>query len=394
MARFRRSFALLTLTAFGLVAPSALPAQAADPSSADRAARWITTQVANGTLDDGFSPVSASADGLIGLASAHDPALRPTIDILLASVKSGAAGYVASGGGAAAGKLAIVAAAYGIDPTDFGGVDLVAKIKTGVATDGSVGPYPAPFGSGLAAAGLERSGATTPAPLTTWLIAQQNADGGFGYAAGQASDADNTGLAIVGLLTDNTSAAKASLAKATAWAASTQKADGSWTGYVPVNSTCVLGSALLAAGHDESKALAYVKSQQLTSGAITDGTGANLMATSQCGPLLGGVSYLNVTWRPSSTTPSTTPSATASPSANPTATASPTATGSSSPSPSASASVSVTATTTATQPAGSSAHGGRGIPARTGVEDDGASWPVALAGLALAAAGALAGRRR
>lgn len=369
----RRLLATAAVAALAFAATAPAPASAADLASANRAGRWVATQVSGGQLDDGFNPIGASADGLIGLASADDPALRPTIDTLLATVRKGAAGYVASGGGSAAGKLAIVAAAYDLDPRSFGGVDLVAALRDGVAADGSVGPYPGPFGSGIALAGLERAGASAPAALTTWLVAQQNADGGFGYAAGQASDADNTALAILGLRTDGSDAARAALGKAIAWARGAQNADGSWAGYVAVNSTCVLGSALLGAGAGDAptKALAFARTKQLSSGAITDGSGANLMATTQCGPLLGGVSYLDVAWRPgqpSATHPTVTPTAPASAGAS-------------------------AATSPAPSPTGSGA--GRGVPAHTGADDDGASLPLALGALGgLAALGASAAARR
>lgn len=356
MASMRRLFAALLITSLGLLAPLT-QAQAADLTAADKAAHWLTTQVSGGALDDGFSKVGASADGLIGLAAADDPALQPTIDALLATVKAGAAAYVSSGGGAAAGKLSIVAAAYGIDPTSFGGVDLVAALKAGVAADGSVGPYPSAFSSGLVMAGFDRAKTAEPTTLTTWLLTQQNADGGFGYAAGATSDADDTALAIIGLLTDTSATAKAALAKAVAWATAAQKSDGSWAGYVAVNSTCVMAESLHGAGVGTTKAESYVVSQQLSDGAITDGSGANLMATSQCLPLLGGVSYLDATWAPkAATAPSITPTTSTTTKASPTGTATPTA--------------------------------GRGVPALTGAEDELPLLPLALLGAAVVAGAA------
>ena len=369
MAPMRRLFAALLITSLGLLAPLT-QAQAADLTAANKAAHWLTTQVSSGALDDGFSKIGASADGLIGLAAADDPTLQPTIDALLATVKAGAAAYVSSGGGAAAGKLAIVAAAYGIDPTSFGGVDLVAALKSGVAPDGAVGPYPSAFSSGLAMAGFSRAKTTEPTTLTTWLLTQQNADGGFGYAAGAASDADDTALAIIGLLTDSSAIAKAALGKAVAWATAAQKSDGSWAGYVPVNSTCVMAESLLAAGVSTSLAKTYVVSQQLADGAITDGSGANLMATSQCLPLLGGVSYLDATWAPKATTkPSTTPPTSTTTTARSTRTTS----------------SSTTTTTSSTGADVTATASGRGVPALTG--DDG----LPLLPLVLLGAGVVAG---
>lgn len=377
MSALRRPIASLLVSSLavgaGLALATAGPAHAADRAAANKAAHWLADQAAGGLVDDGFSKIGASADALIAFASADDPALQPAIDAMLAAVQQGAAEYVGSGGGAAAGKLAIVAAAYDIDPTDFGGVDLVAKLKAGVDADGAVGPYPAAFGSGLAMAGFERAGAPAPAALTTWLVAQQNADGGFSYAKGQPSDADNTGLAIVGLATDDSAEAKAALVKALDWADGAQQSDGSWAGWVPVNSTCVLGSALLAAGVDDASALAFVKGKQLADGAITDGDGANLMATSQCAPFLGGVSYLDVEW-----TPKAQPKPEPKPEPKP-STATPTK-----PAPSAG---STTVTVAAPAPAA-----GRGVPARTGADDKSPLAAMAVGGV-LVAAGLRARRR-
>lgn len=347
MTIMRRLFAALSLSALVSVA-AVSPAHAADTAAANAAATWLTTQVSP-------APTTGMAgEILIGLASATDPALQPTIDALLAQVKSGAPTYAAAGGGAP-GKLAIIADAYGLSPTSFGGVNLVTSMTADTAADGSVGSWPSAFSSGLTMAGFKRAGATGPAALSTWLLSQQNADGGFGYAVGAPSDADNTALAIIGLLTDTTPAGQAALAKAVAWAQGAQQANGSWTGYVPVNSTCVLASALESAGVAPTKALAWVKTQQLANGAIgVDGSG-DVFATAQCLPLLGGVSYLNVVWTPTKTV-----------------TASPSPT---------------TAPTPTTTPAPS-----RGVPAKTSADPEPSAAPFAVL-VALVVASAIVVRR-
>lgn len=365
----RRLFATLLIGSLGLLA-AASPAQAATTGSANKAATWLTTQVSGGSLDNGFSKMGASADGLIGLASATDPALQPTIDKLMAFVKAGAGDYASSGGAPAAAKLAIVAAAYGLDPTSFGGVNLATAMTKGIESDGSVGPYPSAFSSGLTMAGLDRTKTALPATLTTWLLTQQNADGGFGYAAGTDSDADNTALAIVGLTTDDSATAKAALAKALAWASKNQNSDGSWAGWVPVSSTCTMAQAQLTAGVDASKALAFATAQQLKSGAIAvplepgkKATEPDQMATAQCLPVLGGVTYANVSWKPAAVTP---PKPTTKP----------------------------TTTTTAPKPAASASQTpGRGVPAHTGVEDDPVA-PIAAIALLVTAGLAWAGLRK
>ena len=289
---------------------------------------------------------------LIGLASATDPALQPTIDALLAQVKSGAPTYAAAGGGAP-GKLAIIADAYGLSPTSFGGVNLVTAMTADTAADGSVGSWPSAFSSGLTMAGFKRAGATGPAALSTWLLSQQNADGGFGYAVGAPSDADNTSLAIIGLLTDTTPAGQAASQRPSRGPRALSRRtdlDRLRAGQLDVASW----HRHWRAGVAPTKALAWVKTQQLANGAIGVDDPATF-ATAQCLPLLGGVSYLNVVWTPTKTV-----------------TASPAPT---------------TATTPTTTPAPS-----RGVPAKTSADPEPSAAPFAVL-VALVVASAIVVRR-
>lgn len=363
MTYVRRLFAVLLITTLGLVAPATSSAHAADIAAADKAASWVTTQVSGGLLDDTFSTDSGTADGLIGLAAAQDPALQPTIDTLLASAEKGAAAYVTKSGPGAAAKLALVAAAYKLDPRSFGGVDLVAAMKAGINADGSIGATPYVFQQGLVMVALERSGEPVPADTAHWLATQAKAGGDFDYGV------DDTAVAILGLLTVDTPEADAAAAKALAWAKDQQNtADGSWAGWVPVNSTAVMGSALLSAGESAGKATEFVASKQLPNGAITDGTGANLMATSQGLLLLGGVSYREVVWSPKKADAAVAQQAPASETDEP----------------------------KEADPEPASQHtttSGRGVPAKTGAEDDASPWQLAVGVLALTAAAGVLLRR-
>ena len=69
--------------------------------------------------------------------------------------------------------------------------------------------------------------------LRVALLGQQNADGGWGWLVGEASDAFGTGLALQALGRAGVTTANASVAKAIDFLKFTQEADGSW----PVPST-------------------------------------------------------------------------------------------------------------------------------------------------------------
>lgn len=311
MTRTWRLLLATLLALVGLVAPS-LPAQAA-ATGANAAARYLASTLV-GETDDAY--VASDVDALIGMAAANDAALQTDIDALLATVKAGAKTYATSGGRAA--KLALVAQAYDLSPSAFG-IDLVSLMKADIKADGSVGAYPSPFASGLTIIGLKAAGSEVPASVVTWMEGQQNPDGGFGWAKGQASDADNTALAILGL------PAGAARDKAVAWAQASQNADGSWDGFSPVNSTAILGGALSDLGLDVSKAKAYVAAHQNADGGLNTGaanapTTSDLMATEQGILLLGDASFASVRWQ-AKQTPTTKPTVTpteASPTVQPT----------------------------------------------------------------------------
>lgn len=360
MTRTWRLLLATLLALVGLVAPS-LPAQAA-ATGPNAAAHYLASQLV-GETDDAY--VVGDVDALIGIAAADDPALQADIDTMLATVKAGAKTYVTSGGRAA--KLALITRAYGLKE-DYFGLDLVQLMTADIKADGSVSAYPSPFASGLTIIGLKAAGAEVPASVNAWLESQQNADGGFGWAKGQTSDADNTGLAILGL------PAGAARDKAVAWALKAQNADGSWDGYSPVNATAILGGALADLGKDVSKAKAYLSAHQNADGGLNTGakdapTTSDLMATEQGILLLGDVSLASARWN-AKATPTPTPTQ---PTAQP-----------STPAP-------VEPTTPAdnpTKPAPSTDPStGRGVPAHTGDEDTPLAAYSLLGALIVLAAG-------
>lgn len=198
----------------------------------------------------------------------------------------------------AAGKLAIFATAVGDDPTDFGGVNLVKRVLDATEAGGRIGSSDFSFGQALAMIGLGRTGSAPTEQMVTYLLGQQLASGAWGFGA--TSDPDSTALALIALSDETitpTEATKAAVAKAVAWAASSQQPAGYWENFSPVDSTSLLGSALKLHGVDTSSALAWLGIQQLTNGAFSNslnGKEADQLATANALYLLSGVSLATV----------------------------------------------------------------------------------------------------
>ena len=181
---------------------------------------------------------------------------------------------------------------------DFGGVNLVKPVLDATESSGRIGSSDFAFGHALAMIGLDRSGSAPTEKMVSYLLSQQLASGAWGFGA--TADPDTTALALIALsseVTTPTDATKAAVAKAIAWAASSQKADGYWENYSPVDSTSLLASALKLHGVDTAKALAWLGTQQLSNGAFSNslnGTEANQLATANALYLLSGVSLATV----------------------------------------------------------------------------------------------------
>lgn len=289
MSRLSRLLVALIATCLALVS-TALPAHAAGNADAARkAGDYVASQA--GSVG---SNVGQAADSLLALAAAKDDAKAETAKQLLDVAKAGAADYSKDPQGAA--KLALVAAAWGMDAKDFGGTDTIAATTAGIKEDGSFGQYPGPYASGMGILALARNKAEVPERMVAYLIQQANADGGFTYQAGQPSSADNTAMAILGLsAVKDAPGAQDALTKAQEWAKNAQGEDGSWAGYNKINSTAIMGSALQTVGVEQPRAVDYLVAQQSQEGWLPgDGGQPNLLATQQATLLLGDTSYATV----------------------------------------------------------------------------------------------------
>ncbi len=88
--------------------------------------------------------------------------------------------------------------ASGVSARRFGGHDLVARLESDIRRDGSVSEQV--NWTSFAVLALRAAGVSPPSRTLSWLIHQQDRDGGFNFAtAGAGSDVDDTGAALQAL---------------------------------------------------------------------------------------------------------------------------------------------------------------------------------------------------
>lgn len=255
---------------YGLLAPSALPATSTDPALV--AAGFLERELAAGGhhLSVAFGGESYPDYGV-------------TLDAVLAldaagagqSEAAAATKYVADNLGqyigfdygetefyaGAAAKTLLVAVAQGVDPTSFGGVDLVASLESLEQPDGRFSDktaytdYSNLIGQSLAVTALRRAGETSSPASVSIIRDNQCADGGFRLDFGKApctSDPDVTAFAVQALLAVG-GTGDADAQQGLDYLASVQGTDGGVGGSGPTaahnaNSTGLAGQAFLAGG--------------------------------------------------------------------------------------------------------------------------------------------------
>ncbi len=324
----RRLLPAAALTAAATVA-LALPlpgtASAADPAAAAKAAGYLADQLSDaGTVvgsypgPDGrpvlYTDYGRTIDAALGLLAAggQDDTLGTSITSLtdraaLGQYTQGAPGDRADAAyvGATA-KLAFLVEAAGGDATSVSGVNLIDQLLSLATPEGrmadrsSYGSYANLYGHAFTLLALD-SADRPPAPaLVQGLLDVQCADGSFpeNYepkapqpCTGQV---DATGLvlqALAAVAQETSDAAQ----RAASWLSGQQKADGSFPGEAPVNSTGYAVAGLLAVGAGTGSADTYLAVQQNTDGGLGrgagTGTGSDLFATAQALPALAGKTF-------------------------------------------------------------------------------------------------------
>jgi hypothetical protein len=319
---------------------AAVPPQIPQFAAAQSAATWIAGQQAAGGSIGGSA--ASTANAILALVAAHDTVAAQSA---LSYMEANASSYIIPAGGGGAdgpGQLALLildAHAMNVDPTNFGGTNLPARL---LATEQTSGPDAGLFGTevqlnnflvggyvqGLVFTALKAVGQTANAAAINWLTGQQCPSGGWVLqsqatslggctedpSSGKGPDTNSTSLALQGL------AAQAALTPSTESSALSfltggQDADGGWSYYQNSSaqpqqsdpqSTGLVIQALLAvglsptsstftsSGHSPVSALlGFVVTAGSDTGAFffPGSPGGNLAATSQVTPILAGLIY-------------------------------------------------------------------------------------------------------
>jgi energy-coupling factor transport system substrate-specific component len=138
--------------------------------------------------------------------------------------------YLASGAGGASdpGSLErniLAVRAAGLDPTSFGGRNLVSALEGDIRGNGSVSGQTNLTAFAILA--LRAAGVAPPSSTVGWLLGQPDRDGGFNFAsAGGFSDVDDTGAALEALAGVPGSRASRVRARAVAYVEGQQDRDG------------------------------------------------------------------------------------------------------------------------------------------------------------------------
>ena len=280
------------------------PALAQDNNSpsAQALAFLVTLQNEDGGFSNGFAPesdIAATADAVVAaVAAGEDPNAFLTGEMMnpLTFLGTQVAGGNVAGAGTVA-KVLIAVAAVGKDTATFAGHDLVADLLALQGEDGLFGM--GTFDHCLAAIALQDAGAALPDGAIAVLLGQQDAEGGWGFMAGEASDTNTTALCVQALVpAGEASAVESGLA----YLRSIQNEDGGWPYQNPsdfgtdsdTNSTALVVQALIAAGEDLeewSDPQDWLASMQLDNGAFAYQEAfpdANLLATIAVIPALEG----------------------------------------------------------------------------------------------------------
>jgi len=284
-ARIRAALAgtLAVLTVSTLLAT---PASATAPQTLNRvdaASGWLAVDELPGEPARGgvaYPDAGLTVDALFSFAAAKSVGANGAAAAAWLAQPAITAGYVGDGTEAYAGataKLALAAQVRGLDPTNFGGVDLLTRLRGLQAPSGrfadrsGYGDYSNAFSQSFALIALDRAGGA-PAAAVSFLVGSRCADGGFPMQFAQAtceSDVDATAMAVQALTATGRWAAATAGAR---WLVGAQASDGSFSYYgsANANSTGLAAQALVASG----RLGAWLKARQFLIGLQVGCSGA------------------------------------------------------------------------------------------------------------------------
>ncbi|MGA5699657.1 prenyltransferase/squalene oxidase repeat-containing protein [Peterkaempfera bronchialis] len=325
------------------------------------AARWLVGRLVDGDhlYNEAFGAPDYARTALLGTALAAAGGQDATLTRITAYLAAHADDYLQPDGTSvppdptAVANLALLAEATGADPRDFGGHDLPVDLADHVCSAaGSLGNCTAagdfhgafsPSTQALGVLALARSSVAPPAAAVARLEQLQCADGGFSgsmIAPGEFCDPEPGTTALAAMALTLVPEAAPALAKATAYLADQQQADGSYLPYTGAPggdtwSTALGTQALLALGRTAGAATAqrWIADRQNGDGGFaSDATGgdSDLTASAQALIALAGANL--ATLHPADPDPSSSPSPSLSPSDTATLTGPPSPSATSSPS--------------------------------------------------------------
>jgi hypothetical protein len=260
------------------------PASAAPTGDrADAAAGWLAQQMVNGdhfeaTFGDfTFPDQGLTLDAVFAFAAtrtADDFGARALTWLAQPDILSG---YIGDGVGesyaGSTAKAALAVAVRGGDPTTFGGVDLIARLRARQTPSGrfadrsAFGDFSNVFGQSFAILALARTPAGTPAITASFLISTRCADGGYPVyfdTSPCVGDVDATAIAAQALQAAHR---PGEVQSALTYLVGQQQPDGSFVngGVANANSTGLAGQALLAGARlvAGARAHAFLRSLQV-----------------------------------------------------------------------------------------------------------------------------------
>lgn len=283
----RRYATLLPIVAATGAAAVAFAPAASAAQPADGAAYLAAQLAASGdrltTTFDGtaYDDLGLTIDAVLALTSSRtaDTQASASTDYLADNLAN-YVGFAPDTYAGATGKALTLASARGADPTDFGGVDLVARLQATEASSGQYtdisqwGDYSNTIGQSFGLIGLTRAGVNPSTAAVDFLLSRQCEDGGFSLdnAGACTSDPDATSLAVQAL--DATGGQGTAIDRAAAYLESRQETSGGVGGGTSTeaanaNSTALALVAFRVAGLDDAAGAASGFLDGLTLGCDT-----------------------------------------------------------------------------------------------------------------------------
>jgi energy-coupling factor transport system substrate-specific component len=217
--------ALAASVVLALMLVPASAAQAASPSA--RAVSYLTG-AQNGDGGFGGAPRQGSTQlhsgwVALGLASAgRNPRAVQRDGHSVIDYLRGGAGSLNDTGELE--RTILVLRASGLDPRDWAGRDLIAELQKRRRSDGSYGTV---NWTAFAVMSLRASGVGGTGKSVSYLVKQQNRDGGYSFSTTGQSDADDTGSVLQALAAGG-KRGSATSRRAVAYLKRVQRTDGGW----------------------------------------------------------------------------------------------------------------------------------------------------------------------